>query len=177
MSDVNYAIFLQVFGSFNDSQVHPIQLKSYGTWRHLEKYPQVDEIRYPKAGTTNPECQLWRVDLSGETAETRQISPPASLGQGAGGEAPHFSGIKFVNSDTFAVKWMNRVQTKTVVTLCQTKGSGECKEVFANYEREGSVVVFTLFSTGLGLTFWSNSGGWTTSTTSTSEATEMRPGW
>ena len=38
----------QVWGTFNDSQVAGVVLKTYGRLSHLEQYPDIEEIPYPK---------------------------------------------------------------------------------------------------------------------------------
>lgn len=45
--------------------------------------------------------------------------------------------MTWVNEHLFAVYWMNRVQNRTVLTLCQTKGLKPCQEIFQYAEPNG----------------------------------------
>lgn len=69
---------------------------------------------------------------------TRKIPPPESMN----GEEVHFSWVTFASENRFAVQWMNRVQNKTVITICKTTGMPDCQEVFA-YEVENGWVDYT----------------------------------
>ena len=54
-------------------------------------------------------------------------------------EEAHFCGVTWSNADSFAVQWMNRVQNWTVVTLCPTRGLGECVEIFSDAKSDGYI--------------------------------------
>ena len=42
-----------MWGTFNDSQVAGVVLKTYGRLSHLEQYPDIEEIPYPKVNKAN----------------------------------------------------------------------------------------------------------------------------
>ena len=67
---------------------------------------------------TNPTVELWFSDFDGPMG-TKRVAPPESLTRD-GGEA-HFSRVTWPSDRHFAVQWMNRFQTKTVLTLCDTR--------------------------------------------------------
>ena len=69
---------------------------------------------------TNPTVELWFSDFDGPMG-TKRVAPPESLTRD-GGEA-HFSRVTWPSDRHFAVQWMNRFQTKTVLTLCDTRVS------------------------------------------------------
>lgn len=124
-----------VFGSFNDTEVGNVLLKAYGDWKDIEQYPIIEEVPYPKVNTTNPVNQLWVADLANGTISKRQIPPPLSMAN----EETHFFGVHFADASRFAVKWMNRVQDRTVVTMCSINSIKDCEEIFAYEEPEGWV--------------------------------------
>ena len=83
---------------------------------------------------SNPRVQLWISHLDSSEGK-KQIFPPMSLSH----EEAHFSGVVWADADNFAVQWMNRVQNVTVVTLCPSKGLGECKEIFKDEKSHGYI--------------------------------------
>lgn len=122
-----------VWGSFDDTDVEIYLLQSYGKLKHLEQYPFIKDLAYPKVGTKNPIVTLWMCNFDQGPCDTKLIKPPESLR----GQEVHFSRVKFIDNHHFAVQWMNRVQNFTVVSLCQTEGVADCIEIFANEEKEG----------------------------------------
>ena len=68
---------------------------------------------------TNPSVELWFSDFDGPMG-TKRVAPPESLAKEGGGEA-HFSRVTWPSDRHFAVQWMNRFQTQTVLTLCDTR--------------------------------------------------------
>merc|ERR1719367_2175482 len=73
-------------------------------------------LRYPKAGTANPEVSLHVVDLQsldGE-AKTAVVDPPPIIGKGD----HYIVGVKWVNSAVLSVVWTVRAQNLSVVTHC-----------------------------------------------------------
>ena len=67
---------------------------------------------------TNPRVELWFSDIDGPMG-TKRVAPPESLTRD-GGEA-HFSRVTWPSDRHFAVQWMDRFQTRTVLTLCDTR--------------------------------------------------------
>ena len=113
-----------VWGSFDDSDVEPYVLQNYGSWENIRPYPELMEVRYPKVGAKNPQSSLWMTDLS-NNRENKRIFPPKSLN----GEV-HFARVTWADQgQKFAVTWFNRVQNKSVVTLCDVQSVDlDCSE-------------------------------------------------
>lgn len=69
-----------VYATFNDSKVQQVRWKIYGTEGaddFQNPYPKEKSIRYPKAGTANPEVKLWMVDLSDPgDLKSSELKPP-----------------------------------------------------------------------------------------------------
>ena len=111
-----------MFASFNDTMVNSYVLPDYGHWKKpingtVNQYPDYTDLRYPKVNTTNPQVELWLVDLASlnnnnnkiVTAITHtKIQPPVSLMDKR--EECHFSSVVWADAAHFAVIWMNRVQ-------------------------------------------------------------------
>ncbi|CAB4067421.1 DPP4 [Lepeophtheirus salmonis] len=129
-----------VWGSFNDTLVESMILQEYGNLSPRPNpgnfpYPRFEEpLRYPKVGTTNPSLSLWLANLDEKSGITvKQLSEPSSLYS----EEVHFSRVTWVDSLTFAVDWMNRVQNKkTVLSLCGVEDL-DCVEIFQRTEAKG----------------------------------------
>jgi hypothetical protein len=104
-----------VWGSFDDTDVDVYVLPEYGPWTKINQFPNLSEVRYPKVNGRNPKSSLWLTDFSNGN-QKKQILPPTSLANE--GEV-HFSHVTWADfGKKFAVTWMNRVQNKTVITLC-----------------------------------------------------------
>ena len=100
----------------------------------------LDQFRYPKAGTTNPLVSLVAAEVGTSSRPVRQLvlPPPASLK----GREAHFTSVAWADHDTVAVNWMNRVQNVSVVSLCplhDTTSGVQCREVLVLPERDGWV--------------------------------------
>ena len=118
-----------IYGSFDDTNVDVYFLAEYGSWKRIEQYPFWAQVRYPKANLTNPVNSLWMVDLT-DMKEPKQVLPPTSL---ANEGETHFTWVTWADrGKNFAVTWMNRVQNKTVITMCSVNDL-DCsnnKEIF-----------------------------------------------
>ena len=127
-----------LYGSFNDTEVEPVLLQTYGTWdfRHMEQYPHLEDVYYPKVGTANPVSSLWLADFSGDQISKKQIPPPEKLVKKSE-EQPHFSHVAYADGNLFAVQWFNRLQDRTVVTACKVNSMDNCREIFYEEMKDG----------------------------------------
>ena len=135
-----------MYGVFNDTSVSSITLPRYGSW-HSEKsdksgypffqYPMLQNIKYPKAGTTNPSVSLWVASVGSSDSPVRQerLTGPASL---QGGEH-HFTSLDWRDNNTVSVIWMNRLQNMSAIAVCQVLETASCAEVFNLPIRDGWV--------------------------------------
>ncbi|MED6265279.1 hypothetical protein CHARACLAT_023719 [Characodon lateralis] len=83
-------------------------------------YPRGTEYRYPKMGQINPSVRLHVVSLDGSSFTT-QLRPPDSL------ETSDFyiTMVKWVTRQNLSVRWVNRAQNMSILSLCDAT-SGDC---------------------------------------------------
>ncbi|XP_066907561.1 inactive dipeptidyl peptidase 10 [Halyomorpha halys] len=107
-----------LYASFNDSLVEEYKFSWYGVGTNSQQlYPQIRSLRYPKAGTTNPQVKLYVSDLADiKNIKTRDLRPPMALDA----KDHYFVAVTWVSSTEVAVVWMNRTQNQAMVTLCKT---------------------------------------------------------
>ncbi|XP_048050704.1 inactive dipeptidyl peptidase 10-like isoform X1 [Megalobrama amblycephala] len=104
------------FLTINDTLVPKEQLPRFtGTL-----YPRGQQYPYPKAGQVNPEVTLYVVSLNGST-HTTQILHPDSLQR----SELYISMVQWVTDECLAVRWLNRPQNASILTLCYTH-TGKC---------------------------------------------------
>uniref|UniRef100_A0A3P9GY88 Dipeptidyl-peptidase 10 (inactive) n=1 Tax=Oryzias latipes TaxID=8090 RepID=A0A3P9GY88_ORYLA len=83
-------------------------------------YPQGKEYRYPKMGQNNPQVSLHIVTLDGSSL-TEEIRPPDCFHQ----SERYITMVTWVAQEKLAVRWVNRAQTMSVLSLCDTT-AGAC---------------------------------------------------
>ncbi|XP_006636323.2 inactive dipeptidyl peptidase 10 isoform X1 [Lepisosteus oculatus] len=85
-------------------------------------YPRGKQYPYPKAGQTNPTVKLYVVNLYGPT-HTQELKPPDSF------KAREYYVVmmKWISSTKTAVRWLNRLQNISILTVCDTT-VGACLE-------------------------------------------------
>uniref|UniRef100_A0A3P9JVI7 Dipeptidyl-peptidase 10 (Non-functional) n=1 Tax=Oryzias latipes TaxID=8090 RepID=A0A3P9JVI7_ORYLA len=86
-------------------------------------YPQGKEYRYPKMGQTNPQVSLHIVTLDGSSL-TEEIRPPDCFHQ----SERYITMVTWVAQEKLAVRWVNRAQTMSVLSLCDTTAGACTKE-------------------------------------------------
>ncbi|MCJ8732688.1 hypothetical protein PDJAM_G00214290 [Pangasius djambal] len=84
-------------------------------------YPQGTHYPYPKAGQINPTVKLNVVTLNG-SSPTIELLPPSSLEK----SQYYISMVRWVTEERVAVRWLNRAQNTSILTLCYTH-TGECE--------------------------------------------------
>uniref|UniRef100_A0ACB8ELE8 Uncharacterized protein n=1 Tax=Sphaerodactylus townsendi TaxID=933632 RepID=A0ACB8ELE8_9SAUR len=87
-------------------------------------YPASRHYPYPKAGQPIPSVQLFVVNLSGPLG-VRELLPPKSFQD----REYYITMVKWVTQSQLAVRWLNRPQNVSVLTLCETT-TGACTEKY-----------------------------------------------
>ncbi|XP_072156634.1 inactive dipeptidyl peptidase 10 isoform X2 [Bemisia tabaci] len=110
---------LLLYACFNDSLVGEVKFPWYGTSDDSQQYyPEIRSLRYPKAGTNNPEVSLFVADLSDvSNIKTKLLKPPMMLGQTKG---YYFSAVTLISSNEACVVWLNRAQNTSMTTICKS---------------------------------------------------------
>ncbi|XP_059485201.1 inactive dipeptidyl peptidase 10-like isoform X3 [Neocloeon triangulifer] len=118
-----------LFATFNDTAVGEMQFSWYGGLAEKLPYPKMKSLRYPKAGTANPEVSLYVADLSAVGSASRQanqvvnIKPTATVAD----QEHYFTAVAWAGARQVAVVWMNRRQNMSVVSICSAP-SWQCED-------------------------------------------------
>ncbi|XP_036396627.1 inactive dipeptidyl peptidase 10-like [Megalops cyprinoides] len=83
-------------------------------------YPRGHQYPYPKVGQINPTVKLYVVNLDG-ASQTTELRPPSSFEK----SQYYIVMVKWVTSLAVAVRWLNRAQNTSILTLCDAT-SGDC---------------------------------------------------
>uniref|UniRef100_A0A6Q2ZE80 Dipeptidyl peptidase like 10 n=1 Tax=Esox lucius TaxID=8010 RepID=A0A6Q2ZE80_ESOLU len=83
-------------------------------------YPKGRQYPYPKAGQPNPTVKLYMVNLYGPT-HTQELTPPDSLKL----RCHYVTMVKWISKTKTTVRWMNRAQNVSILTVCDTT-TGAC---------------------------------------------------
>uniref|UniRef100_A0A8C9VQF3 Dipeptidyl peptidase like 10 n=1 Tax=Scleropages formosus TaxID=113540 RepID=A0A8C9VQF3_SCLFO len=86
-------------------------------------YPKGKQYPYPKAGQPNPTVKLFVANLYGPT-HTQELFPPESLKA----RDYYVVMVKWISSTKTAVRWLNRAQNMSVLSVCDTS-TGACIKV------------------------------------------------
>ncbi|XP_060784806.1 inactive dipeptidyl peptidase 10-like [Neoarius graeffei] len=84
-------------------------------------YPRGTYYPYPKVGQVNPMVKLYVVTLNG-SSPTIELLPPSSLEK----SEYYVSMVRWVTEERVTVRWLNRAQNTSILTLCYTH-NGECE--------------------------------------------------
>uniref|UniRef100_A0A3P9IPF9 Dipeptidyl peptidase like 10 n=1 Tax=Oryzias latipes TaxID=8090 RepID=A0A3P9IPF9_ORYLA len=84
-------------------------------------YPKGKEYPYPKAGQPNPVVKLHVVNLYGPT-HTLELMPPEMLKL----REHYITMVKWISKTKASVRWMNRSQNISILTVCDTT-TGACR--------------------------------------------------
>ncbi|XP_062827006.1 inactive dipeptidyl peptidase 10 isoform X2 [Anolis carolinensis] len=106
--------------SINDSMVPKMELPRFlgGNYPASQHYP------YPKAGQPVPSVRLFVVNLSG-LLRSLELLPPEPLQ----GREYYITMVKWVTHSQLAVRWLNRPQNMSVLSLCEA-AAGTCTEKY-----------------------------------------------
>ncbi|KAJ8415235.1 hypothetical protein AAFF_G00009330 [Aldrovandia affinis] len=83
-------------------------------------YPRGQQYPYPKVGQINPTVKLYVVHLDG-ASQTTELLPPSSFEK----SEYYIAMVKWASSQMIAVRWLNRAQNTSILTLCDAT-SGDC---------------------------------------------------
>uniref|UniRef100_A0A3B3WNV7 Dipeptidyl peptidase like 10 n=1 Tax=Poecilia mexicana TaxID=48701 RepID=A0A3B3WNV7_9TELE len=83
-------------------------------------YPKQKQYPYPKAGQPNPAVKLFVVNIYGPT-HTLELMPPEALRL----REHYVSMVKWISKTRTAVRWLNRAQNVSILTVCDTT-TGAC---------------------------------------------------
>ncbi|XP_063144788.1 inactive dipeptidyl peptidase 10 isoform X1 [Candoia aspera] len=83
-------------------------------------YPKGKQYPYPKAGELNPVVKLYVVNLYGPT-HTLELMPPDSFKS----REYYITMVKWVSNTKTVVRWLNRPQNLSILTVCETT-TGAC---------------------------------------------------
>ncbi|GLH16374.1 Venom dipeptidyl peptidase 4, partial [Gryllus bimaculatus] len=105
------------YGSFNNTHVQATYITYYGKPGSLHyQYPHNLQIRYPKAGTPLPTVTLSVLDLEYKL-QKRLSTLYAPLPRGMSQGDVLLTAVAWMNNDEIASVWMDRLQTRAVVTV------------------------------------------------------------
>ncbi|XP_052462529.1 inactive dipeptidyl peptidase 10-like [Carassius gibelio] len=104
------------FLTINDTLVPNMHLPRFtGTL-----YPRGQQYPYPKAGQMNPEVTLYVISVNGSTHATQLLHPDSLQRRDL-----YISMVQWVTDECLAVRWLNRPQDYSILTLCYTQ-TGKC---------------------------------------------------
>ncbi|XP_058050367.1 inactive dipeptidyl peptidase 10 isoform X2 [Ahaetulla prasina] len=89
-------------------------------WFTGSLYPKGKQYPYPKAGELNPVVKLYVVNLYGPT-HTLELMPPDSFKS----REYYITMVKWVSNTKTVVRWLNRPQNLSILTVCETT-TGAC---------------------------------------------------
>ncbi|KAI2647979.1 Inactive dipeptidyl peptidase 10 [Labeo rohita] len=100
----------------NDSLVPNMALATFTG----SAYPKGKQYPYPKAGQPNPMVKLFVVNLYGPT-HTLELTPPDELKL----REHYVVMVKWISKTKTAVRWLNRAQNVSILTVCDST-TGAC---------------------------------------------------
>ncbi|XP_060909965.1 inactive dipeptidyl peptidase 10-like [Labrus mixtus] len=83
-------------------------------------YPRGKEYPYPKMGQINPTVRLYVVTVDGSSVTT-ELRPPDSFEK----SEYYITMVKWVTTERLSVRWVNRAQNMSILSLCDVTTS-EC---------------------------------------------------
>uniref|UniRef100_A0A3Q1HRD3 Uncharacterized protein n=1 Tax=Anabas testudineus TaxID=64144 RepID=A0A3Q1HRD3_ANATE len=102
--------------TINDSLVPNMLLPCYTG----SLYPRGKEYPYPKMGQNNPSVRLYVVTLDGSSLTT-ELKPPDSFEK----SEYYMTMVKWVTQERLSVRWVNRAQNMSILSLCDVT-TGDC---------------------------------------------------
>uniref|UniRef100_A0A3B3DW21 Dipeptidyl peptidase like 10 n=1 Tax=Oryzias melastigma TaxID=30732 RepID=A0A3B3DW21_ORYME len=99
------------FLTINDSLVPKMGIPQFTG----STYPRGLQYPYPMAGQTNPSVKLSVVNLFGAT-HTLELQPPDQLRH----RDFYITMVKWISDTHLAVRWLNRAQNSSLLTVCDT---------------------------------------------------------
>ncbi|XP_054717745.1 prolyl endopeptidase FAP-like isoform X2 [Uloborus diversus] len=112
------------FVSFNDTDVDLLQYPYYGSYADVNNvYPELVNLRYPKAGKTNPTFTIWVTDLI-KSKENIPVQVPKEYKD----LEYYFTEIQWVGNDALSVVWLKRAQNTSIISICRQNDGWICKK-------------------------------------------------
>nr|XP_042895921.1 prolyl endopeptidase FAP isoform X6 [Parasteatoda tepidariorum] len=112
------------FVTFNDTQVNILQYAHYGPYSDITNvYPEIINLRYPKAGKTNPSLTIWITDLT-TTKANSEVKPPKDYQ----GLDYYFTGLQWASDTSVSIVWLKRPQNSSMISICDENNAWECKK-------------------------------------------------
>ncbi|KAF7662201.1 hypothetical protein LDENG_00242590 [Lucifuga dentata] len=108
--------FRLAYLTINDSLVPNVLLPCFTG----SLYPRGKEYPYPKLGQINPTARLHVVILDG-SSQTTELRPPDSFEK----SEYYITMVKWVTEEKLTVRWVNRAQNMSILSLCDVT-TGEC---------------------------------------------------
>nr|XP_002130673.1 dipeptidyl peptidase 4 [Ciona intestinalis] len=102
------------YAQFNDTECSHIQFSRYDS----KQYPEMIDVSYPKAGTTQPTNKVYVYDIA--SGSNNEAIPPTTLSSGD----YLFSRAVWANESRVAVTWCNRLQTWSMMVMCDITADG-----------------------------------------------------
>ncbi|XP_018904753.1 venom dipeptidyl peptidase 4 isoform X2 [Bemisia tabaci] len=132
------------YASFNDTSVPVMTVPFYGAASSPKfQYPLPVNIRYPKAGRSNPTVNLNLVTLP-KASENPTAQPSLTLLPRPDDFSEHNSILSIVTwrdaSNIIAI-WFNRVQNSSRIMLCKAEGKQECFVLYKLDESNGWIEI------------------------------------
>ncbi|XP_012223654.1 venom dipeptidyl peptidase 4 isoform X2 [Linepithema humile] len=108
------------FATFNDTVVKDMAYFHYGDPGSLEdQYPTEIKIKYPKAGTPNPEVSLSIIDLTSPSSKAITLKAPVDA---VGSDNVLFT-VSWWDATHVIATWTNRVQNQSQLIMYDTQGT------------------------------------------------------
>ena len=131
------------YAHFNDTDVGDFIYQKFGNPSNIfaSRYPTEYDLKYPKAGTTNPTVQLRVVDTEIATdASFLIVEPPDSILEGE----YIYSAASWISETILSVIWMNRVQNVSSISECSLNNDNvyKCQTVSDMSQEDGWLDLF-----------------------------------
>ncbi|XP_036804317.1 inactive dipeptidyl peptidase 10 [Oncorhynchus mykiss] len=101
-------------------------------------YPTGAYYPYPKAGDNIPAVTLYVVNVFSPAHTLRMTAPVSFKNRGH-----YISMVKWTSGTRLAVRWLNRVQNQSVLSVCEAT-TGICSQEAPLFSRDGSMFYVTL---------------------------------
>lgn len=127
------------FARYDDTAVPTMVVPVYGEpGNPFFLYPRANIVKYPKAGTPNPNVSLHVIDLDHRDV-IKKLDPPNDFIN----KEPILSTVQWANSDTLVAIWMNRIQNEAAIVSYKTVEPFNTEIVKNLQEPNGWLELFT----------------------------------
>ncbi|KAJ8012418.1 hypothetical protein DPEC_G00042550 [Dallia pectoralis] len=102
-------------------------------------YPRGQQYPYPKVGQVNPTVKLYAITLDGGF-QTTELEPPNSFEK----SDFYITMIKWVTEDKITVRWLNRAQNTSILSLCDVTMGTCVKNEEPVFSKNGNTFFLTM---------------------------------